>query len=122
MAGSRIDALYTADNGTTQYCINIDESNIEMIMGATVTPNASQPRPPRGFTPRYVRVTDETGLIKRVIPVLTPARFAALTGATALVLGTVDSDDGVSVRVSSKTGEKQRNAPRDFDSGRTDGD
>lgn len=122
MAGSRIDVLYTRDDGTTQYCINVDESNVEMIMGAQQTPNASKDRPPVGFTPRYVIVGDETGLIKRRIPVLTPARFAALNGATSLALAAVDSDSGTSVRVFDKTGEKQRRAPRDFDTGRTDGD
>jgi hypothetical protein len=122
MSGSRIDALYTADDGTTTYCINVDESNVEMIMGASVTPNATRPRPPKGFTPRFAVVKDVTGLISRKVPVLTPARFAAINGATALTLGTVDSDDGVSVRLFTKTGEKQRNAPKDFDSARTDGD
>ena len=122
MAGSRIDALYTADDGTTQYCINVDESNIEMIMGAAVTPNATKDRPPQGFKPRHVVVKDVTGLISRTVPVLTPARFAALNGATSLTLGTVDSDDGVAVRVFNKKGEVKRRAPRDFDSGRTDGD
>ena len=122
MAGSRIDALYTADDGSTTYCINVDESNIEMIMGAAVTPNATRPRPPQGFKPRFVIVGDVTGLIKRRIPVLTLARYAALTGSTALALAAVDSDVATSVRVFDKTGEKQRKAPKDFDSGRTDGD
>ena len=122
MAGSLIDALYTADDGTTQYCIKVDESNVEMIMGAQVTPDASKPRPPQGFKPRFVIVKDVTGLISRKVPVLTQARYAALNGATSLTLATVDSDSGVSVRVSQKTGEKQRNAPKDYDSGRTDGD
>jgi hypothetical protein len=119
---SRIDALYTADDGTTQYCINVDESNVEMIMAATVSPNASKPRPPQGFKPRFVVVKDATTLIVRTIPVLTLARFTALNGATALELGAGDGDDGVAVRVFSKTGEKQRNPPKDFDTGRTDGD
>ena len=122
MAGSRIDALYTADDGTTTYCINADESNLEMIMAATVTPNATRPRPPKGFSPRFVVVKDITGTISRKIPVLTPARFAALTGSTVLALAAVDSDVATSVRVTTKTGEKQRNAPKDYDSGRTDGD
>lgn len=122
MAGSRIDALYTRDDGTTQYSINVDESNIEMIMGAAVTPNATKDRPPVGFTPRYAIVKDATGLISRRVPVLTPARFAAINGATALTLGSVDSDSGTAVRVFNKKGEVQRRSPRDFDSGRTDGD
>ena len=122
MSGSRIDALYTADDGTTQYCISVDESNIEMITGAQVTPNATKPRPPQGFKPRFVVVKDITGEISRRIPVLTSARFAAINGSTSLALAAVDSDSTVSVRITSKTGEKQRNAPKDFDSGRTDGD
>lgn len=122
MSGSRIDALYTADDGATQYCINVDESNIEMIMAAAVTPNATKPRPPQGFKVRFVTVGDVTGTIKRKIPVLTLARYAALTGSTALALAAVDSDVSTSVRVYDKTGEKQRRAPKDFDSGRTDGD
>jgi hypothetical protein len=122
MSGSRIDVLYTGDDGTTQYCIAVDESNIEMIMAAQQTPNASKPRPPQGFKPRFVIVKDVTGTITRKIPVLTQARYAALNGSTALALGAVDSDVATSVRVSQKTGEKQRNAPKDYDSGRTDGD
>jgi hypothetical protein len=122
MSGSRIDALYTCDDGTTTYCINADESNLEMIMATAITPNASRPRPPQGFKPRHVIVKDITGKISRKIPVLTPARFAALTGSTALTLDAVDSDATLDVRVTSKTGEKQRNAPKDYDSGRDDGD
>lgn len=122
MSGSRQDMLYTADDGTTTYCISADESNVEMIMGAQVTPNATKPRPPQGFKPRFVVVKDVTGKISRKIPVLTQARFAALNGSTALTLAAVDSDDGVAVRVTTKTGEAQRNAPKDYDSGRTDED
>lgn len=122
MSGSRIDSLYTADDGVTQYCINADESNLEMIMGAQITPNATRPRPPQGFTPRFVLVKDITGDISRRVPVLTLARYAALNGDTVLVLGSVDSDVLVDVRVSAKTGEKQRRAPRNFDTGRKDGD
>ena len=99
MAGSRIDALYTGDDGTTQYCISVDESNIEMIMGAAVTPNASKPRPPQGFKPRFVVVKDVTGTISRRIPVLTSARFGAINGATAFALAAVDSDVATSVRL-----------------------
>ena len=122
MAGSRIDVLYTHDDGTTQSCINVDESNIEMIMGAQQTPNSSKDRPPSNLEVRHVVVKDVTGTISRRIPVLTLTRYSALNGATALTLGAVDSDSAVDVRVSSKTGEKQRRIPRNYDSGRTDGD
>jgi len=122
MAGSRIDALYTADDGTTQYCINVDESNIEMIMGAAVVPNATRDRPPQGFIPRFVIVKDQSGNYSRRIPVLTPTRFAALNGSTALSILVEGSATVVSVRVSSKKGERKRFQPKDFDSGLNDGD
>ena len=122
MAGSRIDALYTADDGTTQYCINVDESNIENVMGAQVTPNASKDRPPQGFKPRHVVLKDITGQYTRTVPVLTPARFAALNGSTALSILVEGNSTVVSVRVSSKIGERKRFQPKDFDTGLSDGD
>jgi hypothetical protein len=122
MAGSRIDALYVADDGTTSYSIQVDESNIEMITGSQVAPNASFPRAPQGFKTRFVVVKDATGLISRKIPVLTLARYTALTGSTALTLPAVDGDVGTSVRVFTKTGERQRRAPKNFDTNRIDGD
>lgn len=122
MAGSRIDALYTADDGVTQYCINVDESNLETVMGIQVTPNASKDRPPQGFTPRFVVLKDISGNFTRTIPVLTPARYAALDGSTALSILTEGNSVVVSVRVTSKVGEKKRFQPKDFDSGLNDGD
>jgi hypothetical protein len=122
MSGSRIDALYTADDGTTQYCINADESNLEMIMGAQVAPNASKERPPKGFTPRYVVLKDISGLYQRKVPVLTPARYAALNGSTPLSIMTEGNSTVISVRVSTKVGERKRHQPKDYDSGLNDGD
>ena len=121
MAGSRKTVAYVADDGNS-YCISVDESNVEMIMGASVPASASHPALPKGVTPRKVRVQDETGLITRVIPVLTQARYNSLTGSTPLTLGAVDSDNGTAVRVRTKTPEKNRFIPRDFDTGRQDGD
>lgn len=121
MAGSMKTVAYTADNGS-QYCIKVDESNIEMIMGAQVPANGAYPALPKGTTPRFVRVESELGLTRRVIPVLTIARYTALTGATALTLGAGDVDSGTAVRVRTKTGEKNRFIPRDYDTGKIDSD
>jgi hypothetical protein len=121
MAGSRQDMLYVSDEGVS-YCINADESNVEVVMGAQVTPNGAFPRPPKGFEPRFVVLKDITGLIARKVPVLTLARYALLTGATALAIPIEGAVNAVSVRVSSKSGQKQRFIPKDFDSGQKDGD
>lgn len=121
MSGSMKNVVYNNDGGDP-YCIKVDESNIEMIMGAQVPASGAFRRPPQGFKVRFVRVESQDGLVRRTIPVLNLARFVELTGTTALVLGAVDSDSGLSVRVSTKTAEKQRNLPRSYDTGRLDGD
>lgn len=121
MAGSRKTVAYTGDNGS-QYCISVDESNIELIMGAQVPASGAYPALPKGTKPRFVRVEDLTGKIKRTIPVLTLTRFTALTGATALTLGSGDIDSGTDVRVRTKVGEKNRFIPRNYDTGKDDGD
>ena len=121
MAGSRKTVAYIADDGGS-YCISVDESNIELIMGATVLATGAFPALPKGTFPRYVRVQDATGAVKRKIPVLTAARFTALTGSTALTLGAGDIDSGTAVRVRNKGSEVTRFVPSDFDSGKQDGD
>ena len=121
MAGSRKTVAYVADDGAS-YCISVDESNVELIMGAQVPANGSFPALPKGTFARFVRIQDATGLIKRKIPVLTSARFTALTGSTVLVLATGDIDSGTSVRVRNKGSEVTRFVPSDFDSAKQDGD
>lgn len=121
MAGSRKTVAYTADDGSL-YCISVDESNIELIMGSQVLASGAYPAAPKGTEPRFVRIQDATGLIKRKIPVLTSARFTALNGATALTLGAGDIDSGTVVRVRNKRAELNRFIPSDFDSAKQDGD
>ena len=121
MAGSKKTVAYTADNGS-QYCIKVDESNVEMIMGAQVPASGAFPALPKGTEPRKVRIEDITGRVKRVIPVLTQARFNELTGSTALTLGGGDIDNLTDVRVRTKVPEKNRFIPRNFDTGKDDGD
>lgn len=121
MSGSRKTVPYIADDGSS-YCISVDESNIELIMGAPVLASGAFPALPKGTFPRYVRIQDATGLVKRKIPVLTVARFTALTGSTVLTLATGDIDSGTAVRVRNKGSEVTRFVPSDFDSGKQDGD
>jgi hypothetical protein len=121
MAGSRKTVKYTSDDGE-DYCISVDESNIELIMGAQVPANAEFPALPKGTTPRFVRVESELGLTKRTIPVLNVARFNSLTGSTPFTLGLGDIDSGTPVRVRNKIAEKTRFIPRDYDTGKIDGD
>jgi hypothetical protein len=121
MSGSRIDVVYVADGGAN-YCINVDESNIEMIMGAAQTPSGAYDRPPKGFTPRHVILRDITSTLQRRVPVLSVARYSAITGSTPFSIMTEGQTAVVSVRATSKNGEKKRFIPKDFDSGITDGD
>lgn len=121
MAGSRKTVGYTADNGTV-YAISVDESNVELVMGVQVPANGSAPALPKGTEPRFVRLESELGLVRRKVPVLTLARYAAIDGATPLTIGLGDIDTGVAVRVRSKNGEKNRFIPRDYDTGKLDGD
>lgn len=121
MSGSMKTVVYSFDNGDP-CCIKVDESNAEMIMGAQVPASGAFRRPPQGFKPRYAVVESQDGLVKRTVPVLTLARYVELTGNTALILGAIDSDSGLQVRVVRKKGEIQRNLPKNFDTGRLDGD
>jgi len=121
MAGSRKTVAYTSDSGS-QHCISVDESNIELIMGAQVAASGAFPALPKGVEPRKVRIEDITGKVKRVVPVLTPTRFNELTGSTALTLGAGDIDSGTDVRVRTKVPERNRFIPRNFDTGKDDGD
>lgn len=121
MAGSMKDVAYVADDGT-QYCIRVDESNIEMIMGAQVPATGAFPRIPQNMHIRYVTVESQLGLVKRKIPVLTLARFAALNGSTPLEIPVGQLDAGEAVRVRIKSGERVLSIPRNYDTLKQDGD
>jgi hypothetical protein len=112
---------YQMDDGTSR-CIKVDESNIEMIMGVQVPASGAFDALPKGTDPRFVIVESLLGLVKRKIPVLTLARYTALTGATPLTIGLGDIDSGTDVRVRLKRGEKVRFIPRNYDTGKLDGD
>lgn len=121
MAGSMKTVAYTADNGQ-QHCIKVDESNIEMIMGAQVPASGAFPPLNKGQEPRYVIVESQLGLVKRKIPVLTLARYTAIDGSTPFTIPVGQLDEGEAVRVRLKYGEKNRFIPRNYDTGKQDGD
>lgn len=79
MAGSLRPFRYTADDGTTWGLFG-DESNIEAIntgVGIVITP-AEKYKVPKNLKVRTATYVDNTGRIRRKIPVLTPAIFGAL--------------------------------------------
>lgn len=122
MAGSRKDVNYVDDNGVI-FAISVDESNIELIMGASVPLATSSSRKPSNLkTLRSVVLTSVTGLVKRTIPVLTQAAYNALLSTTPYTLGAFDVDQGVVVGITEKRPEKFVRLPRVFDTGKQDGD
>lgn len=95
-----------------------------MVADTTGSVSALEPLP-KGITPRQVVLSDSTGNITRTCYVLTPARYAALNGATDFQL-TAANFSGVSadtvVNITLKTAEKVRRQPKNADTGLNDGD
>jgi hypothetical protein len=122
MAGSRKDVTYV-DDANNSFAIQVDESNIELVMAGSVPISTSPNRKPSNLKQlRSVVLSDVTGLIKRTIPVLTQARYAALNNTTAFTLPANDPDEGATVGVSEKKPEKFVRLPKSFDTGKIDGD
>lgn len=122
MAGSRKDVDYVADDGEV-YAIQVDESNIEVVMGAQVPLTTASKRKPSNLrTLRSVTLGDVTGTIRRNVPVLTAARYNALNSQTLLTLGAGDIDAGTEVIIFRKVPEKFTRLPRRADTGKQDGD
>lgn len=124
--GSKRWFKYTRDDGVVN-AIFADESNTELVnLVADTTGSVSALEPlPKGITPRQVVLSDSTGNITRTCYVLTPARYAALNGATDFQL-TAANFSGVSadtvVNITLKTAEKVRRQPKNADTGLNDGD
>lgn len=122
MAGSRKDVTYVTDEGDA-FAIQVDESNIELVMGAAVPISVVPDRKPSNLKNlRSVVLSDITGLIKRRVPVLTQARYNALNNTTSFTLPANDVDEGTTVGVSEKIPEKFVRLPKSFDTGKQDGD
>lgn len=122
MSGSRKDVNYVADNGTV-YAISVDESNVELVMGASVPLATASIRKPSNLKSlRSVVLMDSTQLIKRTVPVLTQAVYNLLSGASNFTLPANDPDTGTVVGVAIKVPEKFVRIPKSLDTAKQDGD
>lgn len=107
---------YVSDNGQT-YAILADRSNIASVNASGAAAPGTLPpiTVPRNIKPRYALFSDPTGLIRRRVPILTPADVLALTPATAFV----PSGETATVTLTAIRGEKV-GLPKLADTGRTD--
>lgn len=115
MAGSVRYYNYTTDGGVT-YALLADKSNIAAVNGSGVGNPGSLPvaAVPRNIYVRYALFADPTGLIRRKVPILTPADVAALTPTTNFV----PQGETAVVTITYIVGEKTR-FPKLADTGRT---
>jgi hypothetical protein len=122
MSGSRKDVNYVADNGDI-YAIQVDESNIELVMGAQVPLATVSARKPSNLrTLRSVTLGNIDGTIRRNVPVLTAARYNEIT-TQLFELPVGDPDAGVNLVTYRKVPEKFVRLPRlVVDTGKNDGD
>ena len=115
MAGSVRYYNYISDNGQT-YAILADKSNIAAVnaSGAAAPGTLPTVTVPRNIRPRYALYADPTGLIRRKVPLLTPADVTALTAASSFV----PQGETATVTLTAIRGEKI-NLPKLADTGRT---
>jgi hypothetical protein len=109
------------DDGGVPYAVFADKSNT-VLANVSGDLNADIPTLPlpKNVEPRYVRYKEAGGLVSRKVIILSIARFAAINGTTAILLGDGDIDSGFTLTVSSKRGEKISRIPRTADTGKTD--
>lgn len=115
MSGSVRYYNYVSDNGQT-YAILADKSNIAAVNASGAAAPGTLPTItlPRNIRPRYALFADPTGLIRRKVPLLTPADVAALSSTTSFVPG----GETATVTITAIRGEKV-NLPKLADTGRT---
>lgn len=115
MSGSLSYQVYRSDNGQS-YALLCDRSNaLAVNASASGTPASLPPITlPRNITPRYALYTDASGLIKRKVPVLTPADVAAITATSSFTPG----GETATVNITYLRGETIR-VPHIADTGRT---
>lgn len=121
MAGSLRWFRYLDDAGVP-YAVFRDESSTEVVnVAADLTAAIPTQVLPSNVVPRTISFKGQNAE-KRQITVLSLARFAAINGTTAIVVGDQDVDSGMTFTVSSKKGEKVTRIPRTADTGKLDGD
>lgn len=118
MAGSLRFFQYTADDGT-EWAINADESNIEGANAGAVQDITAgvKYKVPGNLKMRVAVFINTAGTIRRVIPILTAARFGEITNTTTIT----DQTSNQILTLKTKIGE-QVTLPKLTDTGLNDGD
>jgi len=101
--GPRLAYIYTADDGTTEYVLQLD-STLATIPGAALTNYTGQPGvspAPRRFEPRIVYWESNDGVYrKRLVCGTTTATLYATNVSTSLTI------DGIAGKTTGRVGEK----------------
>lgn len=117
MAGSLRAFTYSADDGTT-WALLRDESNVEAVNGAGNNLTAAvKYKAPSNLRVRSATYANAAGTIRRKVPVLTAATFAALTAADTIT----DQVSGETLQLRFTEGERVSLLPI-TDTGLNDGD
>lgn len=120
--GSQRGYSYVDDNGTV-YAIRADESNIEMVNTVAPMPPSGAVGLPLELSKRFIRLVSGTASTK-VIPILTRARYDAITIGQAFAAPAVGEENIAltSFIVSAKIPERIMRAVARVDTGKIDGD
>lgn len=113
MSGSNRYFNYQSDNGTT-YAIFASKDNVNGANSSAPTATLGAATVPRNIKPRYALFADDTGLIRRKVPILTQAILLALSPTTSFI----PYGETASVKLTYVRGESIR-LPRIQDTGRT---
>lgn len=118
MAGSLKWFIYSDDRGQ-DWALLADESNVEAANAGNVQPitPAAEYKLPGNLKPRRAVFQNNTGLIRRNIPILTQAQAAALSGTDTIT----DQSSGETLNFKTIIGERLT-LPTLGDTGLLDGD
>jgi len=120
--GSQRGFAYVDDDGVV-HAIRADESNVEMVNTAAPTPPVGSTGVPMELHMRYIRLRSGDGGSK-TIPILTPARYQAITLGQAFAAPAVGEENvpATSFVVTAKVPERIKRAVVAIDTGKIDGD
>jgi len=113
MSGSNRYFNYVTDGGQT-YAIFASKDNVAGANSSAPIATLGAATVPRNITPRYALFADDSGLIKRKVPILNQASITALSGTTSYV----PYGETATVRLTSYHGEVVK-LPKLADTART---
>lgn len=117
---SRKTMVYTADDGTTVYTVDISENIGEAMGFADFTTSTVATPLPRGYQMRTVTFSDSSGKVKGTYPVGSPTTSIYVEGGT-ITVARKGKATGVVCQVTGSQGEKKRFAAAN-DTGQDSGD